>query len=223
MAGPTSMVELLRALLPPAVGAFLRTLGALVVLALVLAGAAFGIASSASTGRGVVAALIALAVGVAAGVSLAGQRAAGAALLRGLRDSRLGERTVTLLFERLQETSAARTLERLPLAQAEARLREGIEGLTSAAGEGGLRGWLQGKLRVRLLEKLALLTLARFREAGRAEGGVDLAKVRDDLAGRADGLLAGKVRSAMSRSTLILVGVAVLGSLAAAVILRLAA
>lgn len=217
------MVELLRALLPPAVGAFLRTLGALVVLALVLAGAAFGIASSASTGRGVVAALIALAVGVAAGVSLAGQRAAGAALLRGLRDSRLGERTVTLLFERLQETSAARTLERLPLAQAEARLREGIEGLTSAAGEGGLRGWLQGKLRVRLLEKLALLTLARFREAGRAEGGVDLAKVRDDLAGRADGLLAGKVRSAMSRSTLILVGVAVLGSLAAAVILRLAA
>jgi len=217
------MIDLLRALIPPAVGAFLRTLGAMVALSLVLAGVSFGIAASASAGRGVVAALVALAVGLAAGVSLAGQRAAGAALMRGLGELKLGERTVALVFDRLLQSSAAPTLERLPMAQAEARLREVIEGLTSGAGEGGLKGWLLGKLRSRLLEKVSLATLARFREEGQADGGVDLVKVRDDLSARADSLLKGKVQSALRRTTLILAGVATLVPLAVAVALRLTA
>jgi hypothetical protein len=95
-------------------------------------------------------------------------------------------------------------LERVPLAQAEARVKTAVRDLLAAPSErGGLTGFAAGRLRARLLRSVEVYTLARFRERDQAEGGVNLAAVRDDLAGRIDGALERRLTQTLNLWTVV--------------------
>jgi hypothetical protein len=160
-----------------------------------------------------VAAVVAVAQGVAAGMVLGAKRAVVMALAHGLGALRLGRSLVRLVFDRLlgvaegQEAGerggrVARGLERLPLARAEKLLRGVVQGLLGETGEGG---WLRRTIRRRLLALVEKYTLARFREEAATSGGVDLLKVREDLEGRIDESLVRKVRGGLRLWTVLVI------------------
>jgi len=162
-------------------------------------------------------AALSLAVFAGLGVFLAMKRAIGTALVHALGELGLGRRLVGGLFRQIlgvteegthgdRGVAVARVAERVPLAQAEQRLRSAVERLLAAPSEGGgLGGWLRRKVEGALVDRVELLTLARFREASAAEGGVDLVRVRDELVQQADALAADQVRGALSRITVLVV------------------
>jgi hypothetical protein len=192
-------------LLLVAARSFLVTLLAFTALGLVLAAVCWYWMSRTHPVYGVIAAVVALLEAVVLGVILGGKRALVTALVRGLRRYRLGGTVVGLLFHRLLGASAeataggagawlARAAERVPLAQAEARLSGAVSAVLAAPAEGGgLLGWGRRRLQTRLVGAVGKYTLARFREAGAKEGGVDLVKVQAELAAKVDDGLAGKL------------------------------
>jgi uncharacterized membrane protein len=149
--------------------------------------------------------VVALVEAVVVGTLLGGKRALVMALVHGLRTYRLGGAVVGLLFRRLLGVEAeapagergawlARAAERVPLAQAEARLNGAVEAVLAAPAEGGgPLGWGRRRLQTRLVSAVGKYTLARFREEGAKEGGVDLVKVQAELATRVDDGLANKL------------------------------
>jgi hypothetical protein len=165
---------------------FLVTLVAFTALGLVLAALAGYWMSRTNAVYGVIAAVVAVLEGVAVGIILGGKRALVMALVEGLRTYRLGGAVVGLLFRRLLGVSAgergawlARAAERVPLAQAEARLNGAVGAALAAPAEGdGPLGWGRRRLQARLVAAVGKYTLARFREEGAKEGGVDLVKVQ---------------------------------------------
>ena len=205
-----------------ALRSFLVALVAFTALGLVLAALAGYWMSRTHPVYGVIAAVVALLESVAVGVVLGGKRALVMALVEGLRRYRLGEAVVGLLFRRLLGASAeapaggrgawlARAAERVPLAQAEARLNGAVEAVLAAPAEGGgPLGWGRRRLQARLVAAVGKYTLARFREEGAKEGGVDLVKVQADLATRVDGALANKLAQGVNVWTVLaLVGLPV--------------
>jgi hypothetical protein len=205
------LVEALFPLVRTALGIALRTTIGMVALGLALAGGAFWLAAEGSWLRGLLAALLAFVLCAVLGGVLAIKRAVLGALAAGSRRSRVGERTVGLLFDRMAEHVGF--VERLPLAQAEQALRRAIQGLLAA--EGG--NWLQRRLRASLLEKVEAITLARLRAEG---GGVDLQRVRADLCATVDARLLETLRGAVSRLTLLLVLAAGVGAVLVALAIR---
>jgi hypothetical protein len=162
-------------------------------------------------GYALVAAVIAVAEGVATGVVLGAKRAVIMALAYGLGTLHLGRSLVGFIFDRLlgvaegQEAGerggpVARGLERIPLAQAENLLREAVRGLIGATEE---EGWLRRALRGRLLALVGKYTLARLREEEAAHGGVDLVKVKEELEGCIDESLVKRVRGSLRLWTLL--------------------
>jgi hypothetical protein len=164
-------------------------------------------------GYALVAAVIAVAEGVAAGVVLGTKRAVVMALAHGLGALRLGRSLVRLVFDRLLGVAegreagergrmVARGLERLPLAQAEKLLREVVRGLVGEMEQGG---WLRRTIRGRLLALVETYTLAHFRAEAAASGGIDLLKVKEDLEERIDESLVKKVRGGLRLWTLLVI------------------
>jgi hypothetical protein len=196
-----------------ALRSFALTVVCMILFGFVLAGVSYYLASQTSTLRGVLAALIAIPVSTVAGFIVAGQRAVAVALIRGLRQHRFGETLVRAVFERLLGVSGqhamgerggfvAQSVERLPLAQAEARLNDAVTALLQAPAEGGgLTGWLRRRLQARLLRAVRDITLARFRAEGAEHGGVDLVNVQTELGARADGLVINHLRRGTVRMT----------------------
>jgi hypothetical protein len=161
------------------------------------------------------AALVAVAESVAAGVVLGAKRGLALALAQGVRQLRLGSATVKLLFERLLGVCAeqqlgerggrvARAAERLPLDRAEHYLAWAVRG-TLRAEAGGITGRVRRRLQERLLGTVHRYTLARFREEGARHGGVDLLKVQADLEGRIDDLLLAKLRGGLMLWTVLVI------------------
>lgn len=224
------VVGALAGALAPAVKAMVKTTVGMMATAGVLAVAAFMVANNGSVTKGVLAAVLALAVGAVAGVMLAIKRAVFTAALTALRAHQVGRALVGLVFGRMlgvQEQEAhgqrgvavARTAEQLPLAQAEARLRKAVGALMGEPSTDG-GGWLRRRLEGFLLERVEALTLARFRQQQAEAGGVDLVLVRDELAAGVDVTLVEKLDSAMLRLTaLVVLGTAV-ASLGTAGVLR---
>lgn len=211
------LLGLVTPILGPALSAFLRTTIGMSLLGLVLTGASFYWAAQGSVMRGALAAALALALCTWIGIMLAAKRAVGRGLLHGLQRLGLGRRLLELLFDRLVPDRAAQAVERLPLAQAEERLGSAVRGLIAAQDQGGgLRGWLRRKLQTRLLLGIQQATLARFRKSGSEVSGIDLLRVRDELAGNIDRLLGDKIQAALASTTILFVGLAVLLSLAGA-------
>lgn len=161
------------------------------------------------------AAAAALLEGVTVGLVLGVKRSVLTAAEEGLDRWRLGREVVQWIFEQMlgvrreaefgeRGGRAARTLERLPLAQADELLNGTIRRLSGDAEQGG---WLRRKVRARLLAAVHQCTLARFRAEGAAHGGVDLLKVQADLAQSVDETLLRAIRGERRRwTTLALIG-----------------
>ncbi len=215
-----------------ALRSFALTVLSMVLLGLVLSGLSFYFTYERSTLYGVLAILLALLTCTVAGFMVAGQRAIAAALMRGLREYQLGGIAVRLLFDRLLGVTeqpepdgrgavVARAAERLPLAQAEARLSEAVTAILRAPDEGGgPAGWFRRKVQGKLLGFVKQYTLARFRQEGAEHGGIDLLKVRAELGQGIDGFLIEKVRSTAVRYTALVIAGAVLVVIVVTNILR---
>lgn len=198
------------------------------LLALILAAAAYAIAAEGVVLRGALGALVALGVCTAAGIPLAWKRALAAGILQIVRAHRLAGTLVRALFQRLlgldeegehgsRGARAAQAIEQLPLNEAASRLRLAVIHQVKASPQGGgLGGALRRAIDRTLLRLIEHLTLARFREEAHQQGGIDLLKVRDELATTADAFIADQIEGAALKTTILLVALATLATLAAA-------
>lgn len=188
-----------------ALRAFAGTLAIFFCVGALLAVAAYYVLRGQPVYAGI-AASVALAEALAAGVLLGGKRALVEALLHALRALRPGQQAVSIIFERLfgvapgQEFgqrggTLARAAERIPLAQAEQRLTHAVNELIRRPTS---EGWFQRKVREILLRAVEKCTLARFREVGSQEGGVDLTMVQAALESRIDDELRDRLRAGMN-------------------------
>ncbi|WP_437552739.1 hypothetical protein WME97_15745 [Sorangium sp. So ce367] len=214
--------------LGPALRSFFLTAAAMSFLALVLAGSSYAIAADGSALRGGLAAVAALALSAVIGFTLSWKRALGTGILQIVRAKRLGGTLVTAVFERLLGVSEqaeagarggrmAQAVERVPLNEAVKRLRLAvIHRVQASPTGGGVRGFLRRRIEAQLLGTIETLTLARFRNEANQGGGIDLLKVRDELAQGVDGLVTDQIEGTLLKMTLLLVGAAVLASLGAA-------
>jgi hypothetical protein len=224
--------QLVMPLLGKALGSFVRTIAVSVAATPLLAALCAVVAANGSWVRGVLGALVGIVAGGIAGVMLAGKRAIFSALMEGLGRLGLGNRAVGLVFDGLLKVNEeevhgdrgvqpARLAERVPLADAENRLSMVVQRLCNASDEGrGIRAWLRRKIQQRLLGLVEQVTLSRFREQGAQAGGVDLIKVRDELSALADRKVSELAQGAIGRTTRMVLGLTVLGSVAVALLIR---
>lgn len=215
---------LITPLLARALRAFVSTAVVMATGGVLGAAAAWEFAGPEPAWKGPVAGAAALLLFVGLGAFLATHRAVGAALGHALGELRVGSRLVAALFRQLLEvteddphgargTAVARAAERVPLAQAEQRVRGTVARLLSAPSDGGgLGGRLRRRLEATLMARIETLTLARFRDEDARAGGVDLVKVRDELSAHVDELIADHVRSALTRMTVLVALGACLGA-----------
>jgi hypothetical protein len=180
--------------------------------------------------RGVLAAvLLLIALVVFTGV-LAVKNAVMRGLLHGLQKLALGRRVLGVLFAKLGVTedgtqgeragAIVRTIERIPLREAEVRLRGAVNAvLAERAEKTGMRAWLARKLIALAVTRIEAITLARFRSEDAKSGGVDLLIVRDELSKTIDQRLASTVASRLKRLNVGIAGLYL--ALAAAVALGL--
>jgi hypothetical protein len=159
-----------------------------------------------------VAAVVALAESLAAGVVLGVKRGVILALVHGVRSLQLGRSAVRLVFERLLRVSAAeevgerggslvRVVERIPLAQAERNLAGVVDRIVREE-EGG---WLRRRAQEKLLSAVQYYTLARFRQESARHGGVDLVLVQAEVKGTIDDRLVRRLRAGLNVWTLLVV------------------
>ena len=228
MADPRTYLQGAADVIGPALKAFFLTAILMSFFALVLAGAAYAVAADGVFLRGALAALAALALCTVIGFTLSWKRALGAGVLQIVRAHRLGGRLVTAVFDRLlgmndQDQAGARGgaiaqyVERVPLNEAVKRLRFAVIHQVQAAPQGGgVRGFLRRKIEALLLRTIERLTLSRFRDEANAKGGIDLVKVRDELATSADDLIVDRIQGTLLKLTLLLSLAAGLVSIGAA-------
>jgi hypothetical protein len=214
--------------LTPALASLFKTAALMLLLAVLLAVGAYLIASDGSILRGLLAVLIAFAACAAFGIPLSWKRAIFAGVLATARRQRVGSYLVTSVFDRLLGVSSegeagarggrvVQSIERVPLNQAASKLRMAVIHQVRAAPQGGgLSGFLKRKIEAVLLSYIETFTLARFRDDAAAHGGIDLIKVRDELATTADNLIAERIEEAMLKLTILLMAGAALVSIGAA-------
>jgi hypothetical protein len=161
-------------------------------------------------------------VGTIATVVISSHRAVFAVIEAALEKLAMGSALFQVLFAHLLGVSEAmapgerlgvvgNALEtRVPLAQACQRLNNAVLGITREKhGVTGLRGWLLTQVRTTLLERVANVTLARFRREDQSQGAIDLIRVRDELGEGLDTLLIDQVHGISTRTTWLFGGFAV--------------
>lgn len=175
---------------------------------------------------------LALLVGAVAGWLLAVKRAVTGALAHALVKLGLGERAMRMIFERMLGVHAemahgerghhvAQKAERLPLREAEQRLRGVVDSLVAErAAKQGVRAFFARKIRDSALRRVEQITLAEFRKEDASHGGVDLVKVREDLGARIDSLAGDAVGAAAKKVTLLAIGGVLLLSIGGAFAIR---
>lgn len=215
-------------LLKRALGAFLQTAFGMVCFALGVSTACYFIAANGSRLHGLVAVVIALACFGIAGPLLALKRALGSALAEGVKKVALGSRIAHLLVARMlavREEEAhgergiglARVAETVPLQEAEIRLTKATTWLLGAEQSSG---YFRKKLRGMAVEKVAFVTLARFRDEARTHGGVNLVKVEGELGSWVDAKVLATIEGVLLKVTVLFVVVAASVALAAAGLIR---
>lgn len=119
----------------------------------------------------------------------------------------LVRQVVDRVFALLQPQFGER-LGNLPLAQAEAAIKQGIQRfLGSESGGGrGFAAWLLGKVRALVTAKVEACLLAAYRaeQTGSGGGGVDLVKVRDRTVDELSGHLAERVLEPLNTQLILL-------------------
>ncbi len=229
-----ALLDVVGPLVGPALRAFLATTAGMIVLTLLVMGASVVIAAPSGPWAMAAAGLLSLVVGVVAGSMLALKRTIATALTAGLERLGLGGRALRMIFDRLlavreedsmgeRGAAGAKMLERVPLAEAEARLERAVENLLAErARQRGLRAWLARKLQAAALERVKSVTLARFRSADAEHGGVDLILVRDGLGDKVDAMLVDTMRAAATKVTALALSLVLLLSLGGAFAIRVA-
>ncbi len=233
-----SIAEVLAPILRPVVGVALKkllttTLGMLVLGVLVIIYAALRLADIVWWQQ-LLAVLVLLVGCTALAFVLAGKRAVFGALSEALGRSQLGARAMNAVFDgilKLRQASApsipsaavsatASTVERLPLAQAESLLRRAIDAFVTSEVDNarGIRASIGRAIRRRLGEKVEAVTLARFRSE--AHQGIDLQRVQEELATKADALIVSQLRSTVQKLTVLIVSGLLLGSVVIVEVLR---
>jgi hypothetical protein len=196
----------------------MRTALGMMLLALILSGVAFYIAYEGTWWHGVLAVLLTLVNAAILGSILSVKRAVLGALARGLQKQKLGQSVASMVFK--PDGPLGKVADRVPLAEAERRLRSAVEAvLSKRAQQTGLRARFARSIQTRCLEGIEQVTLTRFRaDAAEQGGGVDLAKIGAELGDRADQLLFNKVHGAANKLTAVMMlassGIAVLVALA---------
>ncbi len=212
---PSALIDVGSAVVTSALGAFVRTVLAMLVLGGGLAIGGYLYAAPRSTLAGVAAALLALTLCVVLGVVLGAKRAMAVGVAAGVHRSQLASRVVGPLFDRLANVPGVAATERMPLAQVEAHLRTVVTSWLGDAPRG-----LRGVVARGLVGRIERLTLAELRSDDRDATGVDLAVVRARMIDRADAMVVDQIHATTRVATLALVGAAALGSIAIAVALR---
>ena len=115
---------------------------------------------------------------------------------------------------------AIKVVERVPLAQAEDKLRRAVKALLDADGKAG---FFRKQLQAELISKIEAVTLASFRKEGTKQGGLDLMEVRKQLQTDLDKRLEEIFSSARIVSTAIMLLVAAGVSLYLAFLVRFSA
>ena len=205
-----------------AIRSFCGTMLLMLCLGVVLAVSTYFLLAQYQPLYGLIGGVVAMLEAVIVGFVWGGKRAVIMTLVYGLSQFRIGKATVRLIFERLlgmdgqhsfgeRGGMVARAVERIPLAQAEKQLRAVVNDLLNRPGEnGGILNWAKRWLQGRLLRYVETFTLARFRESGTEQGGVDLCLVQTDLENRLDDMLVAKMRKGLNLWTLlVLVGLPV--------------
>jgi hypothetical protein len=209
--------ELAGAVVGEALRVLTKTALGMMALAGVLSIAAFAIAFDGVWWRGALALLLALVNAAVIGGVLSVKRAILGGLVRGLQDQQLGRRAALLVFS--PDGPLGRVAERIPLADAERRLRSAVESaLGQKAQERGLRAAIARSIQTRLLLGIEQVTLKRFRAEASEHGGVEPAKVCAELGERMNQLVFDSMRGTANKLTAMLVlassGIAVLVALA---------
>ncbi|MEW6433975.1 MAG: hypothetical protein AB1730_20940 [Myxococcota bacterium] len=221
--------------LGPAVGALLKVFGPVIgaalkallrtVVGMVLLGVVVTIATVAYVAQGswvrggIAAALVLVALAIVTGI-LAVKNAVMRGLLHGLQKLALGKRVLGVLFAKLGVTedstqgeragAIGRTLERVPLRDAETKLRGAVNAVLSERAEKtGVRAWMARKLIAAAVTRIEAITLARFRTQDAKAGGVDLLVVRDELSTTIDETLASTIASKLNALNLAVAGLSV--------------
>jgi hypothetical protein len=233
MADSTKFRHLMADLLRVAVRSFCGTLFLMFCVGLLLAGGAYHILARDHVWVAGLAALAALIEAWLVGLIWAFKRALLRAALAGLKRYGLGKATVRLLFGRALGPSVeespgrwrgafTRSVERLPLAEAERRLARAVQQKETSSTPGGLANRLWHWVQRRLVGNVQTLTLARLHEYNARHGSVNLTKVQTELESHIDHLLVDKLRHATKVWTLtVLIGLPVQVLAAAFLVLAL--
>lgn len=208
----SALFDVFGPVLRAALKALLRTVAGMLILASLCTCFAVWYAAQDSAWAGLATAVCGLALGGVATGLLAVKNAILRGVLEGVRKLGLGAKTVGAIFSFLGVTESSRhgergglvtqTAERVPLRDAEARLRGAAEALLrERSTQSGMGGWLAKKLLSTVVDKVQRLTLAQFHADNSLHGGIDLAKVQAELATSADTLLAAQVEAQAQRLT----------------------
>jgi hypothetical protein len=193
-----------------ALRSFLASLLGMTLTGIVLAGLSYYVLRD-HWGYAVIGAVLAVIEAVLLGFVVGAKRAVVLAVAHGLNTLQLGRTIVRLVFDKILGVAqqagspsgvAARTVERIPLARAEELLKGAIRGVLGETGQGG---WLRQQIQAALVAAVDQYTLARFREEAAAHGGIDLAKVQDELEQTIDERLVSKLRGGIGVWTALLV------------------
>jgi hypothetical protein len=172
---------------------------------------------------------------IVVGFYLAMRRGIATALIGGVQQLKLGQRTLDTLFRRFEASdvidrsadastpggepapSPSRLDGKLSAALAEERLGRIVSALAFGSVRGGWRrrgilGWTQGAL----MSAVGAITMARFRKKSHATGQIDAASIRSELETQIDDLLLARLRYTLIAWTAIVV-LALLAEVAALV------
>jgi hypothetical protein len=230
MSRTKQFLESLPALGMAAGGSFAKTILGMGALAMGLAVVAFAIVFRGVVWHGAIAAMLALLVTMVLGLVLAFQRGAARAIMKGIEQHALASQAVGLVFGKLlgladdapegeRGNAAAQAIERLPLGEAESRLRSAMDTARREIDDGAVSGWLATRVHTRLIGVVEQITLARFRTAD-ATKGIDLLQVRDALAEELERQVRRQIKGAVQRATLGLLLASVALSVGIAVAVR---
>ena len=201
-----------------AIKGLLRTTAGAVVLTIVTAGACFAIAYDGSILRGLLAVAIVVVLGVVVGTVLSLKTAVVGAIRVAVERLALGRRLAGRVFARLEGTAVAAHAERIPLAQAEQKLRAAIGGVQREDLAG--QTWAVRKVGEKVLGAIETVTLARFREEGQATGGISVARTGAVVGETIDGFVLDTLAKKVTALTALAAGGALLLCIAAAFVIR---
>jgi hypothetical protein len=202
----------------PAMRTFAMTFVFMLLLGIILAVPSFAIASKAGVGWGALAGFLAIGVTGCLGVLMSQKRAIASGLTVAVEKYQAGSQTVQLIFSQIPQMENVQGITSLlPLSQAESIFMKAISDTFGATAQGGgIQGFIKRKIQENLLEKVKSITMPQFRAA---EGGVDLLKIRDVVAVKADAAVIEKLTGMKSSANLLIV-IAIMVSLLLAFLIR---